>query len=82
MGFKEIEAFNLALLGKQLWQIITHKQSLLAWIFKSRYFSKAYPLIFPLRSRFSYAWRSIHATQSLIRQGARVMIGSGVNTNI
>lgn len=29
LGFKDLEAFNIALLGKQLWRMLTHKNSLL-----------------------------------------------------
>ena len=33
LGFKDLEAFNIALLGKQLWRMITHPESLLARVF-------------------------------------------------
>ncbi|KAL0848127.1 hypothetical protein Bca101_021374 [Brassica carinata] len=82
LGFKDIEAFNLALLGKQLWRILSHKDSLLSRVFKSRYFAKADPLSAGLGSRPSYAWRSIYAAQKLIQQGARVLIGNGENTKV
>lgn len=82
LGFKDLEAFNLALLGKQLWRMMTHRDSLMARVFKSRYFAKSDPLSASLGSRPSYAWRSIHAAQSLIKQGARVTIGNGKETNL
>lgn len=81
-GFKDLEAFNIALLGKQLWRMITHPTSLLARVFKSRYFRDTDPLNATLGSRPSVAWRSIHVAQNLIKQGAKVIIGNGRNTNI
>lgn len=60
----------------------THKDSLLARIFKSRYFAKSDPFSAPLGSRPSYAWRSIHAAQGLMKQGARVVIGNRLQTNV
>lgn len=54
----------------------------MARVFKSRYFAKSDPLSASLGSRPSYAWRSIHAAQSLIKQGARVTIGNGKETNL
>lgn len=82
LGFKDLEAFNLALLGKQLWRMLTHKDSLMARVFKSRYFAKTDPLSAELGSRPSYAWRSIHAAQNLIKQGARVVVGNWEHTNV
>lgn len=82
LGFKDLEAFNLALLGKQLWRMIIHKDSLMTRMFKSRYFAKTDPLSAGLGSRSSYAWRSVHAAQNLIKQGARVVIGNGRDTNV
>lgn len=77
LGFKDLEAFNLALLGKQLWRMLSNKDSLMTRVFKSRYFRESDPLNAPLGSRPSYAWRSIHAAQKLVQQGARVIIGNG-----
>lgn len=82
LGFKDLEAFNLALLGKQLWRMITNKNSLVTRIFRSRYFKTSDPLNALLGSRPSYAWRSIHAAQNLVQQGARVMLGNGKETKV
>jgi len=38
MGFKGLSVFNLAMLGKQGWKFITKPNSLVARIFKARYF--------------------------------------------
>lgn len=57
--------------------MVTNPHSLMAKIFKSRYFKNSDPLNVSLGSRPSYAWRSIHAAQKLIQQGARVVIGNG-----
>ncbi|CAA7029126.1 unnamed protein product [Microthlaspi erraticum] len=82
LGFKDIEAFNLALLGKQLWRMMTQPNSLIAKVFKARYFQKSDPLHAKLGSRPSYAWRSIHASQQWIKKGSRKIIGDGANTSI
>lgn len=82
LGFRDIEAFNIAMLGKQLWRIITKKESLLGRIYKSRYFSNSDPLMAPLGSRPSFAWKSIHAAQELIKQGLRAVVGNGATTEL
>ena len=82
LGFKELEAFNLALLGKQVWRMLTKPNTLVAKVFKARYFRKTSILKASLGSRPSYAWRSLHAAHRLINTGARALIGNGDNTNL
>ncbi|KAL5840007.1 hypothetical protein ACOSQ4_012615 [Xanthoceras sorbifolium] len=38
LGFKDLYLFNQALLGKQAWRIVMNKDSLVARIFKAKYF--------------------------------------------
>uniref|UniRef100_A0A7N2N5L9 Reverse transcriptase zinc-binding domain-containing protein n=1 Tax=Quercus lobata TaxID=97700 RepID=A0A7N2N5L9_QUELO len=38
MGFRDIRAFNLATLAKQVWQLIHHTHSLFYRVYKARYF--------------------------------------------
>ncbi|XP_019155723.1 PREDICTED: uncharacterized protein LOC109152478 [Ipomoea nil] len=38
LGFKELRAFNLAMLGKQAWRFLTNPGSLAARIYKARYY--------------------------------------------
>lgn len=37
-GFKNLRDFNLAILGKQVWRLLTCEQSLVGRIFKARYY--------------------------------------------
>lgn len=55
LGFTDIEAFNLALLGKQLGKMVTDEESLMAKVFRGRYFHKTTPLRATMGSRPSYA---------------------------
>lgn len=40
LGFKSIQEFNMALLAKQLWRLITQPNLLMSKIMKSKYFSQ------------------------------------------
>lgn len=76
------DGFNLALLGKQLWRMSVFPQSLMARVFKGRYFPKSTPLEAKLGTRPSFAWRSIHAAQSLMKKGMRLELGNGENIDL
>jgi len=41
LGFKDLKAFNLAMLGKQAWPFLISPHSLVARIYKARYFPKS-----------------------------------------
>jgi len=56
MGFKDLSAFNLALLGKQGWKFITEPDSLVAHIFKARYFPTGSYLMAQIDHNPSYVW--------------------------
>jgi hypothetical protein len=82
MGFKDLSAFNLAMLGKHGWKFITEPDSLVARIFKARYFPTGSYLTASIGHNPSYVWRSIMRARFLVRGGARWSIGSGVNISI
>lgn len=75
-GLQRFRSFYV-LLGKQLWRMLTKKESLLARIYKSRYFVNSDPLNADLGSRPSYVWRSIHEAHELVKKGRRMLIGNG-----
>ena len=82
LGFKDISASNLSMLGKQGWKFLTDPQSLVSRIFKARYFpSKSY-LIATIGHNPSYVWRSILRTRFIVCGGARWSIGSGTTIPI
>uniref|UniRef100_A0A803PW73 Reverse transcriptase n=1 Tax=Cannabis sativa TaxID=3483 RepID=A0A803PW73_CANSA len=77
MGFRNLRDFNLSLLGKQGWRLLTRPQSLAARLFKARYYPNGTFLNAQLGSNPSFVWRSILESQSLIRQGTRWCVGDG-----
>ena len=38
MGFRDLQAFNLAMLAKQGWRMMSHPSSSMARLYKARYF--------------------------------------------
>ncbi|XP_060969090.1 uncharacterized protein LOC133036597 [Cannabis sativa] len=58
-GFRNIRDFNLAMLGKQGWRLLTNNSSLVARVFKARYYSQSSFLDAELGANPSYVWRSV-----------------------
>ena len=77
MGFRNLLAFNLAMLAKQGWRLLSNPHSLVARIYKSKYFPHGDVLNSKLGSNPSYAWRSIFNGLEVIKRGTRWRVGNG-----
>ncbi|CAJ2671909.1 unnamed protein product [Trifolium pratense] len=82
MGFRGIEEFNKALLGKHCWRLATGGSSLLEKIFKSRYYPKSDFMCANEGYQPSYAWRSILSARTLVEKGGLWRIGDGRKVRI
>ncbi|KAK6115460.1 hypothetical protein DH2020_007729 [Rehmannia glutinosa] len=71
LGFRNFRAFNLSMLSKQAWRLLTNPSSLLSWVFKAKYYPNCDFMAASLGSRSSWSWRSILDTKPLLRLGAR-----------
>lgn len=71
LSFRNLECFNLILLAKQLWRIMTHPDSLAASILKEKYFRNVD--IFSARAKniSSMLWKSILAAQEPVDKDTR-----------
>ncbi|KAH9678675.1 putative reverse transcriptase/RNA-dependent DNA polymerase [Citrus sinensis] len=70
------------MLGKQGWRLLTNPNTLVAHLFKARYYPNTSFAEAQLGSNPSYVWRSILAAQLAILQGSRIQIGGGQQTVI
>ncbi|XP_019163494.1 PREDICTED: uncharacterized protein LOC109159838 [Ipomoea nil] len=82
MGFKRLHQFNLALLGKQGWRLLTCPDSLVARVFKARYYPTTSFFDAVIGGNPSYVWRSIMASQELVKSGCKRRIGNGKSTHV
>ncbi|VFQ91828.1 unnamed protein product [Cuscuta campestris] len=82
LSFRRIRDFNVAMIGKQGWRLIVNPDSLVARVFKARYYSKGDFLNAGLGSSPSFVWRSILEGRNLIINGIGRRIGDGRDTLI
>ena len=75
MGFRDLKAFNLALLAKQGWRILKNQNSQVHRVFKAKYFAKCSFLEAKMGRRPSYAWRSFMAARVIVKRGSRLVFG-------
>lgn len=82
LGFRDIEIFNQALLGKQVWHILQAPNCLMARVLKARYFPDSSILTASQKKKSSYSWKSILFGRELVAKGMRVVIGNGSTTRM
>lgn len=82
LGFRDFRDFNLSMLGKQAWRILSNPDSLVAQIYKARYFPNSSFLEASLGNNPSFIWRSVWEAKAVITAGARWKVGMGNKINI
>jgi len=82
MGFRDLQCFNLAMLAKQVWRLLSDPDSLCARVLRARYFSDGKLLDARLKSGSSYTWQSIFAGLQCFKQGYIWRVGDGSKIKI
>lgn len=82
IGFRDIEAFNKALLAKQIWKMLQNLSTLVAQIMKHKYFKNDEVLEAKIGYQSSYAWRSLCSTIDLVKAIMYWRVGNGQRVNM
>lgn len=82
MGFRNLFAFNQALLAKQIWRLISFPNSMVYSLLICKYFKMGNVLEAKLGPRPSFLWRSIKSSVPLVQEGLFWSIGNGCHTKI
>uniref|UniRef100_A0A803PC62 Uncharacterized protein n=1 Tax=Cannabis sativa TaxID=3483 RepID=A0A803PC62_CANSA len=82
MGFRNLRDFNPALLGKQGWCLISRPQSLVAKVYKARYFPNESFLMAQLGNNPNFVWRSIWEAQDIVHKGIQWQVGNGYSISV
>lgn len=82
LGFRHLHDFNIALLGKQAWRLVTKAESLVAKVYKARYYPQNSFLTATIGSNPSFVWRSILEAQTVVKGGIACRVGSGASISV
>ncbi|XP_071722442.1 uncharacterized protein [Rutidosis leptorrhynchoides] len=82
LGFKYLDAHNLALLAKQAWRLTTYQNSLIARIFKNNYYIISSFRKAQLGSNPSAIWKEILDAREVLLDDGRLRVGNGVEIEV
>lgn len=77
LGIRDMLAFHKSLVAKQAWRLMTCPSSLLARVYKAKYYRKTEFMEARSYQTSSYAWRSILQAQPLLQKGICWIVGDG-----
>ncbi|XP_055961043.1 uncharacterized protein LOC130015280 [Mercurialis annua] len=82
LGFRNLRAFNVAMLGKQAWKLIQEPNSLCATVLRAKYFSNTDFMQARLRPGSSFVWRSIIKGRRILDCGLAWRVGNGRSIDV
>ncbi|XP_074304569.1 uncharacterized protein LOC141639286 [Silene latifolia] len=82
LGFRDFHMFNMALLGKQAWRLVTNKVSLMSRVMGGKYFPAGDFMSASMGTNPSYTWRGIIEAREVLFKGLRRRVGDGMSTKV
>jgi hypothetical protein len=82
LGFRDLHLFNLAMLSRQAWRLLTSPNTHCGQVLKARYFPNSDILHCVPRDGISYSWRSILKGADLLKEGVIWRIRNGEKMKI
>jgi hypothetical protein len=82
MGFRDLHCFNLSMLAKQVWRLISEPHSLCATVLRAKYYPSGDILNCNLKKGSSYTWQSIWASIKSFKRGHMWRVGDGSHIDI
>lgn len=82
LGFRDLRGFNLALLGKQCWNLLNNPNALVSRLMKVRYYPRCSLLQASRTGGASYTWSGLWEAKENMKDGLRWVLDTGLNINI
>lgn len=77
MGFRDLHSFNIAMLAKQVWRLLSEPKSLCARVSRAKYYLDVKLLKASQKSGSSYTWQSVLAGLECFKRGYIWRVGDG-----
>ncbi|KAA3466831.1 reverse transcriptase [Gossypium australe] len=82
LGFRDFHIFNIALLGRQVWRLLTCKETLCYEVLSAKYFPNGYIFHPKNVDKPSFTWLSISKAAEKLKEGFGWTVGNGRSINI
>ena len=82
LGFRKNKSFNMALLAKLAWMIVSNRNSICMKLVRSKYKVRGDWLFMDLVKNSSPLWRAIERVKKLIAKGACFLVRDGTSINV
>jgi hypothetical protein len=82
MGFRDLHAFNLAMLAKQTWRLLINPNSLCATVLRAKYYPDGNILNAGPKKGSSFTWQSIISGLQTFKRGHIWRVGNGRSIDI
>ncbi|XP_058766468.1 uncharacterized mitochondrial protein AtMg00310-like [Vicia villosa] len=82
LGFRDIRAFKIAMVAKQVWNFMTNPNALISKFFRTKYFHTSSFLAAKIENNPSFVWRSLWKAREVFLLGCRWRIGDGSNIRV
>lgn len=79
LGFRSLYGFNIALLGKLYWNLVNKPLSLVARLYKARYYPNDHLLQATAKPGSSFIWTGILTAKNTLDGGYRWVLGDGAD---
>jgi len=77
MHFKSLKAFNMAMVDKHAWKLVSNPNSIITHILKAKYFPRVDYYGAVIGHNPNYVWRSIWSVKDVIQRGFQWSIDMG-----
>ncbi|XP_062005714.1 uncharacterized protein LOC133722872 [Rosa rugosa] len=74
LGFRSLSEFNSSMLAKQAWRVVSNPDTLVAQLYKARYYPNGSFWNAKEHATPSYSWRSIFSTRNLLIEDAEAIL--------